>query len=75
MKAYHVRYDLGSSSGNTVVILVKGTQTLEEAMEEKTTYRKSDMYSIIRHSQEVPLSRVKLSELSVTEFFMLQGGM
>lgn len=73
MKAYLVNYDLGGSSGNQVVVLVKEDQTLYEAMEAKTAFRKSDTYSIIRRKQEVPLSRVKLSELSVTEFFMIQG--
>lgn len=68
-----MRYDLANVSGNQVVVLVKEDQTLYEAMEAKTAFRKSDMYSLIRHKQEVPLSRVKLSELSVTEFFMLQG--
>lgn len=73
LKAYLVRYDLPSSSGNQVVVLVGMNQRIEEALEKKTAFRYHDQYSIIRHRQEVPLSRVKISELSVTEFFMLQG--
>ncbi|UGO50715.1 hypothetical protein PQE68_gp124 [Bacillus phage vB_BanS_Sophrita] len=73
LKAYLVRYDLPSSSGNQVVVLVRMNQRIEEALEKKTEFKYLAPYCKIQSKQEVPLSLVKLSDLSVTEFFMLQG--
>jgi len=75
MKAFEVFYDIGGSSGNRVIVLAKDDEDIEKSLAEKTEYEMKDRFSRIRRITEVPLSRVKLSELSVTEFFMLQGGM
>jgi len=71
MKAFEVIYDIGGSSGNRVVLLVKDESYLETALAEKTEYDNS-RWSRIVHKKEIPLTRVMVKDLSVPELLILQ---
>ncbi|UGO46173.1 hypothetical protein PQE74_gp090 [Bacillus phage vB_BanS_Chewbecca] len=71
MKAFEVIYDIGGSSGNRVVVLVKDEADLETALTEKTEYDNS-RWSRIVHKKEIPLTRVMVKDLSITELLVWQ---
>ena len=76
MKAYHVVFETAGTSGFSEVLLVKEENELEKALEAKTTksFRAGHPYpySKIINKTEIPLSKVKIAELSVTEFLSLR---
>ncbi|QIW89788.1 hypothetical protein PQE71_gp106 [Bacillus phage Izhevsk] len=71
MQAFEVIYDIGGSSGNRVVLLVKDESYLEVALAEKTEYDNS-RWSRIVHKKEIPLTRVMVKDLSITELLAWQ---
>lgn len=74
MKAFYVCFDTAGTSGFSEVLLVKNEQELEKALEEKSVkgFKVGDKYSKITYKKEIPLSQVKISELSITEFLLLK---
>lgn len=73
MKAFEVMYDIGGSSGNRVVLLVKDESFLEVALSEKTEYKIGNQFSRIRRKVEIPLTRVMVKDLSITELLAWQN--
>lgn len=73
MQAFEVIYDIGGSSGNRVVLLVKDESFLEVALSEKTEYRIGNQFSRIRRKVEIPLTRVMVKDLSITELLAWQN--
>lgn len=73
MKAYHVQFDTAATSGFSEILIVRDENELDTALEAKTTkpFRAGEPYSVITDKTQIPLSKVKIAELSVTEFFML----
>lgn len=72
MQAFEVMYDIGGSSGNRVVLLVKDESFLEVALSEKTEYKIGNQFSRIRRKVEIPLTRVMVKDLSITELLIWQ---
>jgi hypothetical protein len=72
MQAFEVIYDIGGSSGNRVVLLVKDESYLETALAEKTEYD-NGRWSRIVHKKEIPLTRVMVKDLSITELLAWQN--
>lgn len=74
MKAFELMYESGSKMGMTEVVLVQKEEEVEEALANKVGhYRLGNPYSKITMQREIPLSRVKLNQLSITEFLMLRN--
>jgi hypothetical protein len=75
MRAFYVVFDTAGTSGYSEVLLVKDEQVLENALEAKTTkcFKVGNFYSKITHKQEIPLSQVKIADLSITEFLLLKN--
>lgn len=75
MKAFHVRYDVAGSKGLSETLLVENEKDLETALEKKSTkrFKPGDGYSHITVKKELPLSAVKLGELSISEFLLLKN--
>lgn len=73
MKAYLVRFDTAATTGFSEILLVRKDEELETALEAKTLkrYRLGNPYSKITDKTEIPLSKVKIAELSITEFLLL----
>ena len=74
MKAYYVTFDTPGTSGFSEILLVEDEKSLEFALESKTLkkFKVGDMYSRITYKKELPLSKVKMGELSITEFLLLR---
>ena len=75
LKAFEVTFDTGGSSGCLEVVLIQDGVSIEEALEAKTLrrFRADDkMFSKIVHTLELPLSKVKMDRLSITEFLLLR---
>jgi len=74
MKAYYVQYDTPGTSGFSDIVLVKKEEEIETALAAKSTRRfeVGDPYSKITYKEEIPLSKVKLSDLSIIEFLMMK---
>ncbi len=71
MEAYEVYYKTGGSSGSSIV-LVGENQSIEEALEMKDKdYSIDSRWCRIDRRVKIPLSTVKLSDLSITEFQMI----
>lgn len=75
MKAYFVRFDTAGTSGFAEVLLVNDEKDLETALEAKSSkdFKATCSYSRITSKKEIPLSRVKIQDLSVVEFLQLQS--
>lgn len=75
MKAYFVQFDTAGTSGFSEVLLVNDEKDLEKALEAKSSkgFKVTCNYSRINHKKEIPLSRVKIQDLSVVEFLQLQS--
>lgn len=72
MKAFTVFYNTPGSSGHSEIVLSETEKGVEEALSHKIDdYRIGNPLSTIRHSKEISLSTVKISDLSVTEFLSL----
>lgn len=76
MRAFHVRFSTAGTSGYSEVLLVNDENELEKALEAKTSkgFEIGCSYSKITCKREIPLSQVKIGDLSVTEFLKLQRG-
>lgn len=75
MKAFRVNFDTAGTSGFSDVVLVKDEKDIETALEaKKRDFKANTSYCRVTRKIEVPLSQVKISELSITEFFLLIGG-
>lgn len=76
MKAFKVRYSGRGFSGGQEIVLVENEADIEKALEEKSfrDFEVGDSYSKIHSSTEIPLSKVKLADLSVAEFLQLTKG-
>ena len=74
LKAYHVYFDTPSSTGFSEVLLVHDEKDLETALEAKSTkgFKVGNLHSKIIMKKEIPLSQVKLAELSIVEFLMIK---
>lgn len=74
MKAFQVRYNVAGRKGCSDLVLVEDEKDLEKALEEKSVYgfEAGDGYSCITVKKEVPLSKVKMGDLSITEHLLLQ---
>lgn len=74
MKTFQVSYDTASSSGFTEILLVSDEKELETALEAKSikNFKVGNPYSRITHKKEIPLSQVKIGELSIVEYLMLK---
>lgn len=71
MKAYKVSYRAPGKS-NSVVVLAEREEELEQSLSQKDkSYKIGNSYCEIESRQEIPLSTVMLSELSVGEFMKL----
>lgn len=73
MKAFVVHFQVAGAKGLSETLLVEDEKDLETALEAKSL-RKFDVnssYSQIIKKQEIPLSKVKIGELSITEFLLL----
>lgn len=70
MKAFNVLYDGPSYSGFNLIVLVDNEDEIEFALQEKSLrkYQVGNPYCKIRDAKEIPLSKVTISELSITEF-------
>lgn len=73
MKAYQVRFNTAGSSGHSEILLVNEESELEVALEAKSKkpFKVGDSYSNITTKKEIPLSQVKLADLSIPEFLSL----
>jgi hypothetical protein len=70
-KAYRLFYQTPGKS-DSVIVLVREAESLEEALSKKDTdYEIGDRWSKITSIREVPLSSVLVSSLSVTELLMM----
>lgn len=74
MKAFYVTFDTAASSGFSEVVLVEDEKDIEQALEAKSikSFKAGHPYSKITHKKEIPLSQVKLAELSITEFLLIK---
>lgn len=75
MKAFEVCYSGPGYNRFDMIVLVEHEDEIEVALAEKTTrrYDLGSSYCKIERYQEVSLSKVKLSDLSVAEFMRLTG--
>ena len=75
MKAFEVKFQVGGASGLSETILVKDENEVELALENKTGGRfdPKSSYAKITSKKEVSLSKVKIGELSITEFLSLKN--
>lgn len=75
MKAFRVLYDGPSYSGFTLIVLVDNENEVENALQEKSLrkYLIGNPYCKIQKAEEIPLSKVTISDLSITEFLKLQA--
>lgn len=75
MKAYHVQFNTAATSGFSEILIVSDENELDTALEAKTTkpFRAGEPYSVITNKTQIPISKVKIADLSVKEFFMLNG--
>lgn len=74
MKAFEVRYNVAGRKGCSDLVLVEDEKDLEKALGEKSAYgfKAGDGCSCITVKKEIPLSRVKMGDLSITEYLLLQ---
>lgn len=71
MKAYKLYYSTGGKQDGIIVIVDEG-QSLEEALSEKDSdFSVDSRFCRIDRKKEIPLSTVRLSELSIVEFLKL----
>ena len=71
VKAYRVFYDTGGRSTNDIV-LVGESETIEEALSKKDKdFSVDSRWCRVNSKQELPLSTVKIKDLSITEFLMI----
>jgi hypothetical protein len=69
MKAYTVWYETAETSGFSEVVLVDSEEQVEESLSEKVVdYELGNRYCKITNQEETPISTVKISHLSITEF-------
>ncbi|PEF30339.1 hypothetical protein CON39_11750 [Bacillus thuringiensis] len=75
MKAFYVRFDTAGTSGFSEVLLVNDEKDLEKSLEAKSSkgFEAGCNYSRITGKKEIPLSQVKLQDLSIVEFLMMQN--
>ena len=72
MRAFRVFYDTPGRSGFSEIVLSETEEGVEKALASKVEdYRMESLSSRITRQQEIPLSTVKISELSVAEFLSL----
>lgn len=73
--AYEIMYRVSGEQGCKELLLVHNEAGIPQALEQKSTnrFKVGRVGCQIDSAQEIPLSRVKLSELSVTEFMLLQA--
>lgn len=73
--AFEVTYRVGGEQGCTEMLLVSSELDIPQALEQKSPnrFKAGRVGCQIDSTKEIPLSRVKIKELSVTEFMMLQG--
>jgi hypothetical protein len=75
MKAFRVFYDVAGSSGNNTIVLVSGSESIEEALSNKIDKYEVDCpYSRMGRTIPMSLSTVKIADLSITEFLKVTGG-
>lgn len=73
--AYEVFYNIPSTSGS-ITVLAKADEEIGKAVERKVKgFSIGDKYSSIERAKEVSLSQVKISDLSITEYVMLNLAM
>ncbi|MES9681863.1 hypothetical protein ABWK22_02860 [Gottfriedia acidiceleris] len=71
MKAYEVTYQLGN---RREIVLVKEESQVEQALSDKVDdYTIGSKFSKIDTQREIPLSQVKIKDLSVTEFIKIKN--
>ena len=71
IKAYRVYYETGGRNDNDF-ILVGENETIEEALSKKDRdFSVDSRWCRINSKQEIPLSAVKIRDLSITEFLMI----
>jgi hypothetical protein len=75
MKAFKLRFDVAGERGLTETVLISDDKDLETALEEKTAgeFNTKSSYSKITSKEEIPLSAVKIGDLSITEFLSLKN--
>lgn len=75
MKAFDVCYSGPGYNRFNLIVLVEREEDIESAVADKSTrrYDLGSSYCKIERYQEVSLSKVKLSDLSVAEFMRLTG--
>lgn len=73
MKAFKVRYSVAGVNGLSEVLVVENEAELENALMKKSTkgFKPGDSYSNITYKREIPLSSVKMTDLSYIEFIKL----
>lgn len=72
MKAFEVTYNTPGTSGYGEIVLVESEDQVEQALSEKIKgYRIGTPTSKIHRQVQIPLSRVKISDLSITEFIKI----
>ena len=75
MKAFEVFYSGGGYNGFKEIVLSETEDGIGCALEEKSLreYEVGCPYCRIDRFREIPLSKVKLSDLSVTEFLKIKN--
>lgn len=77
MKAFKVMHNVAGRKGiksDWEIVLVEDEKDLEKALEEKSTidFKAGDESSKIAIKKEIPLSKVKMGDLSITEYLLVQ---
>jgi hypothetical protein len=74
MNAYKVSYDVGGSSGNSAVVFAINEAYIPEELEKKDNdFEVDSRWCKIVRVKQVPLSTVKLTDLSVQDLLKILG--
>lgn len=74
MKAYEVYYDCGGSSGNRTVVFVWDEADIPYELEKKdNNFEVDSRWCKVVRVKQVPLSTVKLTDLSVQDLLKILG--
>lgn len=75
MKAYEVFYDTGDESTSAIVLTENETTLVESLALKDKNFVVGQMFSLINHKREIPLSNVMVKDLSVMELITLMNNL
>lgn len=74
MKAYEVYYDYGGSSGNKTIVFAWDEADLPYELEKKDyNFEQKNLWCRIVRVKQIPISTVKLADLSVQDLLKILG--